>query len=55
MTPKQIKALRKRLKLSQEGLARKLDVSTAAVQFWEQGKAKPCEPNKKKLAAIAIL
>jgi DNA-binding transcriptional regulator YiaG len=36
-----VKGLREALGLSQEGLARKLEVSTAAVQLWEGGRAKP--------------
>lgn len=53
MTPKQIKALRKRLGMSQTKLAVAFGVTVPTVQNWENGRAKPCGPNKNKLAAIA--
>ena len=36
-----IKALRKKLKLTQEGLARKVGVSWSTVNRWERGIGKP--------------
>lgn len=53
MTPAKIKALRKREGLSQEALARKLNVSTAAVRRWEAGIHGMRPKNKIALAAIA--
>jgi DNA-binding transcriptional regulator YiaG len=41
LTPRQIKALRKKLGLSQSALARKLGVVRSAVNNWERGKQKP--------------
>jgi DNA-binding transcriptional regulator YiaG len=53
MSPRKIKALRKKLGLSQEALARRLDCSTAAVRKWESAE-NGMRPDKKiKLAAIA--
>ena len=40
-TAKQIKTLRKRLKLSQESLARELRISAATVNRWENGHHRP--------------
>jgi DNA-binding transcriptional regulator YiaG len=41
ITPQQIKALRKKLKINQAGLAKLIGVSMPAVSSWEQGRAKP--------------
>ena len=41
---KKIQAVRKQLLLSQEAMAKELDVSFATVNRWEKGK---CEPNYK--------
>ncbi len=40
-TPEEIRKLRKRLRLSQEELARKLGVSFTSVNRWENGQSKP--------------
>jgi putative transcriptional regulator len=42
--PAQIKGLRKRLKLTQEGLARLLNSGVYAVRSWEQGQRVPDGP-----------
>lgn len=47
-----IKNLRKKLGVSQEKLAALLDVSPAAVAFWEQGRAKPRGKNRAALVAL---
>lgn len=44
MTPKQIKALRKRLKLTGDQLARKLGVTGNTVRRWECGARNPSGP-----------
>lgn len=41
MTPDEIKALREKLGLTQEGLARAIDVSSVTVNRWEKGTFKP--------------
>jgi len=41
ITPKEIKALRKRLKLSQEALAHLIGVTFQTVNRWETGAFKP--------------
>jgi putative transcriptional regulator len=41
LTPKEIMAMRKKLKMSQPVLANLLNVSTQAVRNWEQGVHKP--------------
>lgn len=41
MTPIAIRALRRRLGLSQEGFARRLGVSFATVNRWENGRTAP--------------
>ncbi len=50
-----IKNLRKKLGVSQEKFAALLDVSPAAVAFWEQGRAKPRGKNKAALVALREL
>ncbi len=41
MTPRQIKALRRKLGISQSELARRLAVGRSAVNNWERGREKP--------------
>ncbi len=55
MTPGLIKKLRKRLNISQPQLAVLLDVSKAAVGFWESGKSQPRPEMKVQLAALRNL
>lgn len=52
MSPKQVKAIRKRLGMSQEAFARLICTSTAAVQKWEIGEREPSLPSLEKLIAI---
>lgn len=52
MSPRQIKALRKRLKLSQAKLAIAIGVSHQAVQYWEQGKGQPHAESRNKLVQL---
>lgn len=40
-SPDDIRALRKRLRLTQEKLARRLDISYQTVVRWEQGRSRP--------------
>jgi len=49
VTPKQIKALRKKLSLTQADLAKRLGVSTSTVTAWERGKATPGRQARKAL------
>jgi len=55
LTPWLIKKLRKRLGVSQGELATLVGVSTNAVGFWEQGKARPRGRNKEALVALRKL
>lgn len=41
MTAAQIRRVRKRLGLTQEGLARALNITTSCVCLWEKGKTHP--------------
>lgn len=41
MNPEEIKALRKKLKLSQEGMGHLIGVSFTTINRWEKGKRKP--------------
>lgn len=41
MTPEEIKQMRLKLALSQEGLARLLDISYHTINRWETGRFKP--------------
>jgi len=52
MSEHEIKALRKRLKLSQQKFATKLGVSLGTVSGWELGKHKPCPLALEKLEKI---
>ena len=49
MTPKQIKALRKKHSMTQEQFARSVGVSMRTVSLWETGKSKPSQ------LAVAVL
>jgi DNA-binding transcriptional regulator YiaG len=40
-TPAAVKKLRKSLSLTQEGMARRLGVTTVTISRWEQGHVKP--------------
>lgn len=42
MNSEEIKVLRKKLKLSQERFAKKINVSVMTVNRWEKGKNEPC-------------
>lgn len=55
ITGRVIKNLRKKLGVSQEKLAILLDVSPAAVAFWEQGRARPRGENKAAVVALRKL
>jgi len=50
--PRWIKALRKRHKLSQGGLADLLGISMSAVCSWEYGRARPAGRNREALVAL---
>lgn len=41
MTPEELRERRARLKLSQEELARRLDVTRQSVYMWERGETRP--------------
>jgi DNA-binding XRE family transcriptional regulator len=49
LTPDDIRGLRYNVKLTQEELANKLDVSTTSVRNWEKGEASPLPPVKEKI------
>jgi DNA-binding transcriptional regulator YiaG len=55
ISPRLIKKLRTRLGISQAELAALVGVSTNAVGFWEQGKARPRDRNKEALVALRQL
>lgn len=52
MTPDEIKALRKSLGVSQEGLAQMIGIGVKAVHYWENGKSKPNRLAVEKLKLI---
>jgi DNA-binding transcriptional regulator YiaG len=52
-TPTAIRRLRKKLEVTQEGLARLLDVSTVSVNRWERGHSEPSRLAMKTLDALA--
>ena len=52
MTPAKIRAIRKRLGLTQAQLAGSLGVTPAAVCLWESGKRKPGGPACRLLTAL---
>lgn len=53
MTPSKIKQIRKALNLTQEGLARELDVAFVTVNRWERGKQVISKPHVKELKRFA--
>lgn len=55
LSPLLIKKLRKRAKISQPQLASVLDVSPAAVGFWESGKSQPRPETKARIVALRKL
>ena len=55
LSPYLIRKLRKRLAVSQAELAGLLDVSTAAVGFWEAGRTSPREAMKARIVALRSL
>lgn len=52
-TPDEIRALRKRLSLTQVELAARVGTAQAAVSRWERGRAKPSGPVRKLLSQLA--
>ena len=52
MTPRLIRALRKRLGISQAELAKLVGVSTVAVGQWESGRSRPRAESKARIAAL---
>ncbi len=55
MEPGEIKRLRKRLKLTQRGLAKVLDLDSATVGRWECGLRRPSGPARAALRLLAQL
>jgi DNA-binding transcriptional regulator YiaG len=55
LSPLLIRKLRKRLGLSQGEMATVLEISPAAVGFWEQGKSRPTGANRTALVALRKL
>ena len=55
LSPGLLKKLRKRLDISQTGLAQLLAVSQPAVASWEQGRAKPGAANRAAIVALRAL
>ncbi len=55
ISPRLVKAQRKRLKLNQNDFARLLNVSVAAVRSWEQGRALPKEDTMATFVAVRKL
>ena len=53
MTPEEIRSIRDRLGLSQEGFARELGVAYATVNRWEKGHKKPSALALKALERMA--
>ena len=51
-SPQRIRAMRKKLGLSQKAMAELAGVSIAAVQSWEQGRSKPTGRNREALVEI---
>ena len=52
MTPRLIRALRKRLDISQAQLAKLVGVSSVAVGAWESGRSRPRSDSKARIAAL---
>jgi len=48
----QLRTLRERMGLSQEGVARLIGVSVGQVSRWERGEMPPNESNRKRLAKL---
>jgi len=55
MKPEEIKALRKKMQMSQERFAGDLGVTTHTVNYWEAGKAKPNQLSLRTLKNYASL
>jgi DNA-binding transcriptional regulator YiaG len=55
LSPKLLKKLRGRLKVSQGELAKLVGVTTAAVGFWESGKSQPKPETKARIVALRRL
>jgi DNA-binding transcriptional regulator YiaG len=53
MSAAKIRALRRKLGLSQQKMAKLLGVSAAAVQTWEQNRSRPRGKNREALEAVA--
>ena len=51
--PDEIKALRKKLSLSQREFAKKLGVSRNLIFYWESGKKNPSADSLRRLAELA--
>ncbi len=49
---KELKAYRKKAKLNQEGLAKKLGVHVASIRAWEQGRSNPRKAARQKIEAL---
>ncbi len=52
MTAEEILALRKRLKMSQDAMAKKLRVSRQTINNWESGRKKPSRLARAQLARL---
>ena len=52
ISPKSLRSLRHRLKLTQAQMAKLLGVSTASVTFWESGKTSPRGKNRQAIAEL---
>lgn len=50
--PEQIKEIRKKLNLSQEEFAKKLGVSFASVNRWENGQTKPSKLARRQIMSL---
>ena len=55
LTPGLIRALRRRLKITQAGLAKLAGVSTVAVGTWESGATRPRPQTKARIVALRLL
>ena len=49
-----VKEIRRQLSLSQEGLARKLDVSFSTINRWENGRSSPSKLAQKQFDAFVV-
>lgn len=52
MTPNEIRAIRKAARLTQEGLAKLLNLTLSTVQAWEGGRRNPTGPSVKLLEML---